>query len=1184
MKLTLKYSLILLILLFRLPVLLAQGFNGHNHQHPHIEAFFTRENIEIEASASLFNVLVIHNKGDRREEIFLEVNVPMGWTAVAYETRSHLIYPGDTLFLPVRVAPSRDVAGEIGYSIIAAINNRAGETLTNAYCFVKIPRETNFQFRPITRMGYFDQTNNTSMISFRMVNRGNVNELVYLNFTSTNAITLQNERDNMLSVDLMIRSKSDTIINIPVTLNEEFGISNGGTLRADVRGFTQDTEFTTSFWFTRLDSRYRFRIPESEKMLVAEIAVQNLLTDQEVGFAGGVKGAVLFENNHDINYNFYKFSTGGWDEILKYSRMKLEYNTPVFRLLLGDVSSLPVKYGLGKGAEASVLLKNHFRFTVVGSENQFRPIYNAGFIFEENKTRYRFQTRYAYTQNDFTRVRAHAMGVRSNLTINRFHSMRLEGSFSDAVFNQSGSNYQGFSLGVNYSGRIGKTTISLREQFGTVDFYGPFSGRHQFQGLIQHPLPQDYSLQVSLTDFQYKPVIETPLGLSSNLFQEQRRAEVRVRKVADRNLVYNGGPIFERKSSNSFGLYDGQNPFTTYSAKLGFGARISDRPNSFFAPHASFGYTFITDFSYPEASNIGFNVQGRSTSLFNAHVSMNMRRDFWGAYLNYFYGPYSINQEISQFYYNIMAHSVRVMPYWEKFIYRDIIRLNAKAGFLYDFAFKTSRLNLNNQMDIFLRNDFRINLLHTFSYQVTTDLITEENYTYSNNYFEIRAIKEFNWNQPRIKYHNLEINLFKDLNGNLRREFNEPGVKDILVHITSIDPLRYDQYDVDYLPPTTMVSKRLLTGMDGVIRYENLPRGLYKIELENIGRDTDKFFPDQNEFIINVAGDKTVYVPYLERNRIFGRVILNRSRLSALGRIEAGNIKVTATDSKGRPTSTLTDNNGNFEMYVPSVDSYIVTVNNIFRDHFNLRQNDFRANLNGFKQFEVNFVFDEIRRQIEFTPSFTEIETEIRRVGRTNLSGTVRDASTLQPIRATVEVIDNRNGNTILQTVTERNTGRYTATFVTGEDYILVVSANGYWLNSERLILDQFLTIQDAQRDILLESIAIGARFQLGNLRFAPGLSEIPTEAYPELDRLISQLRENPNVRIRIEGHSDAQETLNNPNISAQRAETVMRYMVNNGFSNIEFTGLRDSQPVAPSDTEENRRRNRRVEIVVVDR
>jgi outer membrane protein OmpA-like peptidoglycan-associated protein len=333
-----------------------------------------------------------------------------------------------------------------------------------------------------------------------------------------------------------------------------------------------------------------------------------------------------------------------------------------------------------------------------------------------------------------------------------------------------------------------------------------------------------------------------------------------------------------------------------------------------------------------------------------------------------------------------------------------------------------------------------------------------------------------------------------------------------------------------------------------------------------------------------LSHDETIYVPYLERNKIFGKVVMNRSKLSNLGRVEVGNIKVTAVDSKGRTTSALTDINGNYEMYVPSIDHYIVSINNIFKDHFNLRQNDFRANLNGFKQFEVNFVFDEIRRTIDFAPTPMDIEAEIRKVGRTNLIGNIRDASTMQPIRAQVEIIDSRNGNNIAQTVSDRSTGRYSATFVTGSDYMLIISANGYWIQSEKLILNEFLTIQDVERDILLEGISVGSRFQLSNLRFSPGSSEIITEAYPELDRLINQLKQNPNVRIRIEGHSDAVETLDNPDIAMLRAEVVMRYMVQNGFSNIEFTGRKDSQPVSPNDTEENRRRNRRVEIIIVDR
>jgi outer membrane protein OmpA-like peptidoglycan-associated protein len=182
-----------------------------------------------------------------------------------------------------------------------------------------------------------------------------------------------------------------------------------------------------------------------------------------------------------------------------------------------------------------------------------------------------------------------------------------------------------------------------------------------------------------------------------------------------------------------------------------------------------------------------------------------------------------------------------------------------------------------------------------------------------------------------------------------------------------------------------------------------------------------------------------------------------------------------------------------------------------------------------------------------------------------------------------IEISDNA-GNTISQVNTDRNTGRYSTSFATGENLSITVTANGYWMNNERLILDPYLTIQDADRDILLEAITVGARFQLNNLFFAPQSFEIPTEALPELERLTNQLKHNPNVRIRIEVHSDALETLNYPNISSSRAEAIMRYMIQNGYSNIDFSGLRDSRPLAPSDNESNRRRNRRVEIIVIDR
>ncbi|MBW6478901.1 MAG: OmpA family protein [Bacteroidales bacterium] len=1184
MKLFSTYALTLLLLISCIFETIAQEFNGFNRSAPYVTAHFRQENLIIEPDATFFNLLIIENRGEQREEITIEINVPTGWSLMAMENRNFIIEPGDSVLVPMRAAPSKMVEGEIGYSVIAAINRRTGETLTNAYCFIKIPRKSDFFFRPLTRVGYFDQQTGKSEIVFRLNNRGNINELVYLSFQSTGNIAIENERENVFNIDLVVPARSDTIVTLPVKLVENYNLLNGSFYRIDMNGYTEDRSFSTSFWFSHLDNHFRYPIPESEKILIAEIALQNLLSEQPTILAGGVRGNILLPQNRDINYILYRYGSGPPGEFLKYSRTRLAYNTPRMTIAVGDVSGLQLKYGGGKGGEFSYRFTDNLRFTAMASENPFRPIRNYGVIIEERYSNINIDTRFAYSENQIFDNHSYLGGARALFRLAPGHSLRTDFALSNVNYRTNNNNLLGYGLNMEYSGRFNQTNIRIREQYGSTSYYGQFAGRHNFTARLYHPLPNDYELDVNVNDQKYIPLLETSTGIQSDRFVDNRMVSFIGRKYLDRGFLVYTGPVYERKATNIFLFYNDINPFVTHSAKATVGSRISDGNGLSFNPSVTFGYSFVTDYSMPDPEVYNFALRGGSKTMFNSHVSVNLRRNHWGTYLNYFYGPYSVNQELSQFYYNIESHSVRIMPYLERYVYKDQVRLSSKFSFLHDFTFKTTRFNFNNQLDIFLRNDYSISLLNTFSHQVTNDLLTEQNYTYSNNYFEVRVRKEFNWNQPRIKYYDLTVNLFKDLNGNLSRDFNEPGVRDIVVSITSIDPAKYSQYGVDYEVPSNMVSTKLLTGMDGTVTYENLARGVYKIELENIGKDQDKYFPDKNEFIVNLTGNHTLYVPYLERNKIFGKIIMNRSRLSNLGRVEISNVKITAVDSKGRETSTLTDGNGYFEMYVPSVDNYVVTVNNIFRDHFNLRQNNFRANLNGFKQFEVNFVFDEIRRQIEFTPGISELETEIRRVGRTNLNGTVRDASTLQPIRANIEVYNNTTGNTVAQTVSDRQTGRYNSTFVTGDEYMLLVSANGYWMHSERLMLEQFLTIQDAERDILLEAITIGARFQLNNLRFSPGSADIPTEAIPELNRLIAQLRQNPNVRIRIEGHSDAVETLDDEELSVKRADTVMRYMVQNGFSNIEFTGLRDSRPAAPNDSEENRRRNRRVEIMVVDR
>ncbi|OGQ93175.1 MAG: hypothetical protein A2284_05515 [Deltaproteobacteria bacterium RIFOXYA12_FULL_61_11] len=106
---------------------------------------------------------------------------------------------------------------------------------------------------------------------------------------------------------------------------------------------------------------------------------------------------------------------------------------------------------------------------------------------------------------------------------------------------------------------------------------------------------------------------------------------------------------------------------------------------------------------------------------------------------------------------------------------------------------------------------------------------------------------------------------------------------------------------------------------------------------------------------------------------------------------------------------------------------------------------------------------------------------------------------------------------------------------------------------------------------------------------FDPGLSNLKTSGYLELDKIISIVEDLPNA-IRIEGHSDATphakgEEDFNWKLSTLRAVNVLKYMIFQGRINperVSAMGFGDQRPIAPNDTAAWRKLNRRVEVIIL--
>ena len=93
------------------------------------------------------------------------------------------------------------------------------------------------------------------------------------------------------------------------------------------------------------------------------------------------------------------------------------------------------------------------------------------------------------------------------------------------------------------------------------------------------------------------------------------------------------------------------------------------------------------------------------------------------------------------------------------------------------------------------------------------------------------------------------------------------------------------------------------------------------------------------------------------------------------------------------------------------------------------------------------------------------------------------------------------------------------------------------------------------------------------------------TESYAELDRLFTILKNNPEMKIEIGGHTDdVGSDEYNLNLSRERANAVITYLVGKGTTADRLTakGYGESKPEVPNTNDENRATNRRVEFRIL--
>ncbi|MCG8307243.1 MAG: OmpA family protein [Cytophagales bacterium] len=199
--------------------------------------------------------------------------------------------------------------------------------------------------------------------------------------------------------------------------------------------------------------------------------------------------------------------------------------------------------------------------------------------------------------------------------------------------------------------------------------------------------------------------------------------------------------------------------------------------------------------------------------------------------------------------------------------------------------------------------------------------------------------------------------------------------------------------------------------------------------------------------------------------------------------------------------------------------------------------------------------------------------------------GRTFDANTHAPVSAHV-VLENIERNVPYRATSDDLSGNFLFYIPKDSLYEFTVKAPGYMTFYEQVSMEPFNDGEKIYRNIYLNPVKDDQIFTLNDLMFERSKPVLLEDSYPALEKLVGILLENPHMRIELAGHTDGLGSQKaKQNLSFQRVEQIKKYLTEFGIDRrrVEIVGYGGSRPIAPNNNEENRAKNRRVEIRILE-
>lgn len=192
------------------------------------------------------------------------------------------------------------------------------------------------------------------------------------------------------------------------------------------------------------------------------------------------------------------------------------------------------------------------------------------------------------------------------------------------------------------------------------------------------------------------------------------------------------------------------------------------------------------------------------------------------------------------------------------------------------------------------------------------------------------------------------------------------------------------------------------------------------------------------------------------------------------------------------------------------------------------------------------------------------------------------------PIKTEIALTNQKGDTVLLENTKEDGSYNFIAPLTKNQQYNL----NFY--NDSSFSFTKTITLADTAElkslKTILPQLKKGSKYSIGSINFVGGSVQYLPRAVPSMYNLAKLLKKNTNLRIKIIGHSNGRDMMDEQGIIAftkGRATSIRNYLAIQGIDEkrIEIDGKGDHEMLfkLPKATDPQQEQNRRVEILVLD-